>query len=100
MEQADLRICTVADGLEAVLRLAGLVARLQGVATRVDLQLSEAREHFATCASDAYDLILVAPHDLTRSPDALYDVLDKAARLSAELFSGAARRRAPRLEPA
>ncbi|MDD8021654.1 MAG: hypothetical protein PHX82_00895 [Paracoccaceae bacterium] len=86
MTLSELKICTVADGLEAVLRLAGLLARLQGVASRIDLQLSEALAVFAESDSDRFDLILVAPADLTRSADSLRGVLGKASRLNAEVL--------------
>ncbi len=86
MVRAELKICTVADGLEAVLRLAGLLARLQGVASRVDLQLSEALADFAESDSDRFDLILIAPAEVPRSADSLRGVLDKASRLNAEVL--------------
>ncbi|WP_233192987.1 AAA family ATPase [Acidimangrovimonas sediminis] len=61
MAEEALRICTVSEGLDSVLRLAALVVNLRDVAHRTDLQLNEALAVLGQNGSRSFDIILVAP---------------------------------------
>lgn len=55
-----LRVCTVSDGVESVLRIAEYLATLDQKVERVDLQLAQARDRLQSHGSD-FDLIVMAP---------------------------------------
>lgn len=80
----QLRICTVSDGVDSVLRLAEYLTQLAPSINRIDLQLSEALGFLHGYAGDEFDLFLMAP-DVGRSagPRMVQAVLDLAASRSA-----------------
>lgn len=55
-----LRVCTVSDGVESVLRIASYLSTLDKVVERTDLQLLHARDHLLT-ATGRFDLLVIAP---------------------------------------
>ncbi|QPZ93363.1 AAA family ATPase [Thioclava electrotropha] len=82
----DLKLCTISDGSEAVLLLASLIARLEGVMSRTDLSFLEAPDKLRASEADAFDLLVIAPSNLQRSPDTLREILKRASGMNAELF--------------
>lgn len=69
-----LRICTVTDGLDAVLQVALLLSSVGDDTTRTDLRLNAAQEALGKTGAEDFDLIVLAATDDGRSPDMLREV--------------------------
>jgi len=69
-----LRICTVTDGLDAVLQVAALLSSVGDDSKRTDLQLNAAQEVLGKTGAEDFDLIVLAVADDGRSPDMLCEV--------------------------
>lgn len=76
-----LRICTVTDGLDAVLRVAALLSAAGEEASRTDLRLNMAQEALAAAQPGAFDLIVLATGTDGRSPDMLRALAQRAIGL-------------------
>lgn len=82
----SFRICTVCDGLDAVLRLAGYVAQMKGNVSRTDLSLAEALDYLKGHNGDDFEQIVIAPDaDKDASPRLVGAILDAAAARSSVL---------------
>lgn len=57
-----LRVCTICDGVDAVIRLASWLAHLPATAERVDLELSESMSWLSAQAYESFDMLVVAPN--------------------------------------
>lgn len=55
-----LRICTICDGVDSVIRLAAWLSQLPNAAERVDLDLSEALDHLGIELAERFDLLAIA----------------------------------------
>ena len=61
-EPKSLSICTISDGVDAVIRLAGWIAQLPAGLRRTDLELAEALSHLTSTMAGSYDRIVLAPN--------------------------------------
>lgn len=57
-----LRVCTVCDGVDAVMRLASWLAHLPSNAERVDLELSDAIHWLTNQNGEIFDMLVIAPN--------------------------------------
>lgn len=86
VDTRTFRICTICDGLDAVLRLAGYVAQVKGNVSRTDLALAEALDFLKAHDGDDFEQIIIAPDaDKEAAPRLVSAVLDAAAARSSTL---------------
>lgn len=84
-----LRICTVTDGLEAVMRVAQFLAMAREEAERTDIPLATAREALPAALAGQFDLIVIATAADGRSPDMLREVARLALNCGPVIFLNA-----------
>ena len=57
-----LRVCTICDGVDAVIRLASWLAHLPANAERVDLELTDAVSWLTSQSAETFDMLVIAPN--------------------------------------
>ncbi|RRH76904.1 AAA family ATPase [Falsigemmobacter faecalis] len=57
-----LRVCTICDGVDAVIRLASWLSHLPANAERVDLELTDAVSWLTTQSAETFDMLVIAPN--------------------------------------
>lgn len=80
-----LRVCTICDGVDAVIRLASWLAHLPATAERVDLELTDAVSWLTTQSAETFDMLVIAPNAARSdaTPRILRAVLSEMGRRAA-----------------
>lgn len=80
-----LRVCTISDGIDALLRLAGYIAVLPAIGLREDLTLAAAMDRLKALDPTAFDLIVIAPDAEKEATPRLVEAIVAEARLHSPL---------------
>ncbi|MDQ2065362.1 AAA family ATPase [Xinfangfangia sp. CPCC 101601] len=79
---APLRVCTVSDGIDALLRLAGYITLMPPLAAREDLTLAMALDRLRSLEPGHFDRIVIAPDAEKDASPRLVEAIVAEARLN------------------
>lgn len=82
---SPLSVCTVSDGIDALLRLASYIAVLPAIGLRVDLTLAAALDRLKMLDAAAFDQIVIAPDVEKEASPRLVEAVVAEARLHSPL---------------